>query len=180
MAKVGGAMAGERLPEGTRVAIVFGCVVAGICTLAALALAVMAAVDPDTEHPGLAILATLAPFAVILAVMGLVGWLVVRRVRRNPELRRRQLNGRAQATMLTGFLLAYVLGNVASAVLGVDGGAQFLVVIAVVTIVYLPVIMLAKRFDPRVHWFRRPEPLTPEEEEEQARREAARRTDGPW
>jgi hypothetical protein len=82
--------------------------------------------------------------------------------------------------MLIGFLLAYTLGNVVSAVLGVDGGAQFLVVIAVGLILSVPVIMLAKRLAPRVHWFRRPEPLSPEEEEEQARREAARRTDGPW
>jgi MFS family permease len=173
-------VAGERLPEGTRVAIIFGCVVAGICTLGALVLAILAALDPDTKRPGLAILLTLAPFALILAVMGLAGWLVVRRIRRNPDLRRRQLNGRAQATMLTGFLLAYTLGNVASAVLGVDGWAQTLVVVAVALIAYLPVIMLAKRFDPRLHWFRRPDPLSPEEEEGQARREAARRTDGPW
>ena len=173
-------MAGQRLPEGTRVAIIFGCVVAGIGTLAALVLAVMAALDPDTEHPGVAILVTLAPFVLILAVMGLAGWLLVRRIRRNPDLRRRQINGRDQATMLIGFLLAYTLGNVVSAVLGVDGWAQFLVVIAVASILYLPVIMLARRFDPRLQWFRRPEPLSPEEEQEQARHEAARRTDGPW
>ena len=81
--------------------------------------------------------------------------------------------------MLTGFLLAYMLGNVVSAVLGVDGWAKVLVVLAVALIASVPVTMLAKRFDPRVHWFRRPEPLSPEEEEEQARGEAARRTDGP-
>jgi MFS family permease len=173
-------VAGERLPEGTRVAIIFGCVVAGIGMLAALALAVMVATDPDTERPGLAILVTLAPFVLILAVMGLAGWLAVRRIRRNPELRRRQLNGRAQATMLIGLLLAYMVGNIVSAFLGVDGWAQILVVVAIALIASVPVIMVAKRFDPRVHWFRRPEPLSPEEEEERARRDAARRPDGPW
>jgi hypothetical protein len=65
---------GERLPEDTRVAIIFACVVAGIGTLAALTLAVMAALDPNTERTGLAILLTLAPFALILAGMGLAGW----------------------------------------------------------------------------------------------------------
>ena len=173
-------MAGERLPEGTRVAIIFIGVVAGIGTMATAALAILAALDGDTERPGLAILLTLAPFVLILAVMGLAGWLLVRRVRRNPDFRRRQLNGRAQATLLTGFLLAYILGNVVSALLGIDGGAEFLVVIGVGLIAYVPVIMLAKRFDPRVHWFRRPEPLSSEAEQEQAQREAARRTEGPW
>ena len=61
--------------------------------------------------------------SLILAVTGLAGWLLVRRVRRNPDLRLRQLNGRAQATLLTGFLLAYIVGNVVSALLGIDGGA---------------------------------------------------------
>lgn len=55
-------MGGERLPEGTRVAIIFIGVVAGIGTLATAALALLAALEGDTERPGLAILLTLAPF----------------------------------------------------------------------------------------------------------------------
>jgi hypothetical protein len=52
---------------------------------------------------------------------------------------------------------------VTRAVLDADGwAAAVLIIIVVGVIVFVPAFMLARRFDPRVHWFRRPDPA-PEE-----------------
>jgi MFS family permease len=157
-------MGDRHLPQGTRVQLRFLAVVAGLTTLGALVLGTLAAFASNTTNPALAFLVTVAPFVVILALMGLAAWLVVRRVHRSPDFRRRQLNGRAQATLSVGFLSAYVVASLAKAVLGIEGWAGITLVVALGAVLFMPVILLARRFDPRVHWFRRPEPGPDDEE----------------
>jgi len=173
-------MPGKPLPAGTRVQLIWFGVLAGLCLLVGVVLAGLAAADPSAENPALRFLVLLAPFVIIAGLMGLTAWWLVRRVRRNPDFRRRQLNGRAQVTVMVGVLVAITAGNVAKAALGVDGWAGLLVMLPTGLIVLVPVMLLAKRFDPRVRWFRRPEPLTPEEEQQQEEQDAASRPDRPW
>jgi hypothetical protein len=173
-------MPGRRLPEGTRVRLIWFGVLAGLCLLAGVVLAGLAATDPSAENPALRFLVLLAPFVVIAGLMALSAWWLTRRVRRNPDFRRRQLNGRAQATVMVGVVVAITAGNVAKAVIGVNGWAGLLVMLPAALLVLVPVMLLAKRFDPRVRWFRRPAPLTPEEEQQQEQRDTARRPDRPW
>lgn len=82
---------------------------------------------------------------------------------------------------MVGVLVAYPVGRAISAALGVDDGwPRLLVVVGVGLVLLIPVMLLAKRFDPRIRWFRRPEPLSPEEEQQQEQQDAARRPGPPW
>jgi FtsH-binding integral membrane protein len=157
-------MADRHLPQGTRVQLTFLAVLAGLTTLGAVVLGTLAAAGSDSS-PALAFLVTVAPFVIILALMGLAAWLLVRRIRRSPDFRRRQLNGRAQATLSVGFLGAYLVASLVKAVLGIEGWAGVALVVLVGTALFMPVVLLARRFDPRVHWFRRSEPGPDEDEQ---------------
>jgi hypothetical protein len=103
-----------------------------------------------------------------------LGWWALRRQRRilreDPRaFTRRALDKRAQRVYLIGGPVAYVVGNVGSHALGLDGPARWAALLGLMAVMFVPLHLLAKRFDPRARLWGAPPPLS---DEELARRDA--------
>ena len=96
---------------------------------------------------------------VLPAVFGSLMWWQVRRWRRDPLLRRRQLDGSTQRLLLFGNLAVLVLGQVVRGLSGLSFWPGLTLGLVVVLVGAFLVTWIAKRRDPRVRFFGRPDPL---------------------
>lgn len=152
----------QGLPRTMRLRVIVVAVSAGLLALLMLPLEILA-VTSHREDLGL----LAAAFGLGLGVpilFGLLMWWQVRRYRRNPEVRRRQPNGRAGRVLLFGNLVAVVLGSLARGISGIEGWGGWAVGLCVVLIASFLVVRIARHYDPRIHYFRRPDPLPAGEE----------------
>jgi hypothetical protein len=99
-------------------------------------------------------------------VFGALTWWGVRRWRRNPDLRRRQPNGPASRVLLFGNLITLTLANFARSLSGLEGWKGWALGLAVVVVGAVGVFLIARRLDPRLNYFRRPDPLPEGQEPE--------------
>lgn len=100
-------------------------------------------------------------------LFALLMWRQVRRYRRDPGVRRRQPNGPAARTILFGNLVSILVAMTTNGLVG--GWQGWLVGLAVLLACSFIVLRIAKRQDPRIHYFRRPDPLPPGQEPDDAR-----------
>lgn len=162
----GGVMGGQPLPRSVRDRIVYGSIAMGALVLLTLPLEIVA-VTSGRAGPG-EIAGLFAIGVGLPLVFGLLLWWMVRRIRRDPELRRRQLNSAATRVILAGNFGALLLGNLARGASGVGGGGGWAIGLGVTLLVSCIVVLVAKRFDPRIRFFRRPEPVPEDPEPEEA------------
>lgn len=156
-------MTRERLPRimRIRVAVVAGC--SALLFLFVLPLEILAVRSGDS----LPKIAPLFGIGVGIPVLfGLLMWWQVHRYRNNPEVRRRQPNGAAMRVYLVGNMLGVILASVARDVSGNEGWGGWAIALGVIVLASLVTFRLAKRHDPRLHYFRRPDPLPPGHEPE--------------
>jgi hypothetical protein len=154
----------QQLPRTMRLRIIVVAVSAGLLALVMLPLEI-AAMASRRDDLGL-IAAVFGLGLGIPALFGVLMWWQVRRYRRNPEVRRRQPNGPAARILLFGSILAVLLGNLTRGVSGIEGWGGWAIGLCVVVIAMFLVVGLARRHDPRIHYFRRPDPLPEGQEPE--------------
>jgi hypothetical protein len=159
-------MDGQPLPHALRLRIIVGGVCAAVVFLLFVPIEIAAVTSHRHDIGGLATAFGIG-VGVPVAFAALMWWRA-RQYRRNPEVRRRQLNGPAARTVLFGNLIVIVLANIARGASGVPGWGGFLNGLAVLVVGSFVVLRIAKRQDPRAHYFRRPDPLpegqTPEDD----------------
>jgi hypothetical protein len=93
------------------------------------------------------------------ALFALLMWWQVHRFRSSPELQRRQPNGPAARIMLFGNLAVLVLGMLVATLSGVEGWRGWVLGLVVVVVGSFVVVRFARSRDPRVHYFRRTDPM---------------------
>ncbi len=146
----------EPLPRIMRVRVVVVAVCTGLLALLVLPLEILA-----LQRGGS--IGQIAPiFGIGLGIpvlFGLVMWWQVRRYRSNPEIRRRQPNGAAMRVLMVGNWLSVALAMLARGVSGVQGWGGWAIGLGVLLTASVIVYSVAKRYDPRLHYFRRTDPL---------------------
>lgn len=153
----------EPLPRIMRIRIAVVAICSGLLALLVLPLAIIALQRGDS-------IGQLAPlFGIGLGIpvlFSLLMWWQVRRYRRSPEFRRRQPNGAAARVLMIGNMLILAVAMVARGVSGVEGWGGWAIGLGVVVTGSVIVYSIAKRYDPRLHYFRRPDPLPEGQEPE--------------
>jgi type IV secretory pathway TrbD component len=148
-------MPNSSLPPVWRTRIITVAVSSGVLVLIGCTLGVLAVVRGDG-------VGALLGFGIGLALPAFFGglmWLQVRRYRRNPDFRRRQPNAAASKLGLVGNLVVFVFAGVVTSLLGLHGWAYFLTLFGIAVVGGTAVFIAAKQQDPRLHYFRRPDPL---------------------
>lgn len=107
------------------------------------------------------------------AVFGAVMWWGVRRWRADPEVRRREPNRAASRILLLGNLGVFIAGDLVRRLVGGPSWLAWLAAGLVFLVGALVVFYAAKRQDPRLHFFRRPDPLPEDGDSPDGKRSAA-------
>jgi hypothetical protein len=103
---------------------------------------------------------------VLPALAAALMWWQVRRWRHNPEIRRRQPRKAAARVLLFGNLGVVILVSLLRDGWGMNSWQGWGITLVVFTVGAGGVWLVAKRLDPRLHFFRRPDPLPPGQEPE--------------
>ncbi|MGN6251265.1 MAG: hypothetical protein ACTHNS_05565 [Marmoricola sp.] len=93
------------------------------------------------------------------AVLGLLIWRQVRRLRSDPDLLRRQPNRAATRVLRYGNMGVLVIALASRHLVGTGGWKTWVVFGGVALVGSVLVVRWARHYDPRIHYFRRPDPL---------------------
>lgn len=134
---------------------------------------------------------TVPPFVALVWAMSIgviaLGWWGFRREQRllrtdRRAVARRQLDKRAQRVYVFGAPVAYLVASIVTRSLGLEGPERWGALVVLLVLAWIPLHLLAKRFDPRARLWGAPRPLS--DDELAARDEAERSTPAsvtkPW